>query len=627
VTEPPPEFDARAAVAPVAGAPAISVIVCTCDRPHLLARALTSVARAAALTPETAIEIIVVDDGEAPPLSRVPTQWVAGPEGEPPRDPSLGLDPHARVVAGPRAGAGAARAAGLAAARGALIAWCDDDDEWLPEHLAVLLAALGTHPEWALVYGDAVWRDTDGQPFAAAPPARVPELGFADDVHASDVLLRVDAARDVGGFDPSLRAYEDIDLWLRMDEAHLLHHLPISVTTHDRHPDAVTTRGHPDERERLLRLHARRRPCRDPAPRRLTQRFDPDTWQPPLRELHWQSPLNTVQSFGLVGRQLLLAARRAGIAPILTSPPPADDPALRRFPSQIDGNGRIGFSYDYWHRPDPLPAELLVLATMREGTLVPRARVNAINQTAALLYVPCRQNLESFRACGVRVPIAVLPYGVDPVRFPFLERPRDGDEPFTFGTFGALSPRKGTDVLLRAFREEFTLSEPVRLLLKSVDELPLTTDDPRIRVISGFSTEADLLEFLRGLDAFVLPSRAEGFGLCGLEAMATGLPAIATAWSGPADYLDPADTLPLHFRLIDAAATEANGVRYFGEWAEPDIDHLRSLLRWLYEHRDEAAAMGQHASARIHREWTWDRAATQLRADLDLLASGVSVGC
>ena len=125
------------------------------------------------------------------------------------------------------------------------------------------------------------------------------------------------------------------------------------------------------------------------------------------------------------------------------------------------------------------------------------------------------------------------------------------------------------------------------------------------------------------LDAFVLPSRAEGFGLCGLEAMASGLPTIATGWSGPADYLDPADSLALRFELVDAAATEANGVRYFGEWAEPDVDHLRSLLRWLYEHRDEAARMGRMAAARVHRDWTWDRVAARLRDDLDLLAGGV----
>src|SRR5581483_7937118 len=170
-------------------------------------------------------------------------------------------------------------------------------------------------------------------------------------------------------------------------------------------------------------FHHLARPCRDPAPpRRAVVPFDPATWRPPRRELHWRSPLNPYQSFGLVGRQMLLAAARTGIAVTLADDPPRDDRELRRFPVRREGGGRIGFSYDYWHPPDPLPADLLVVATMREGTLVPKARVNAINQTAALLYVPCRQNAAAFRDSGVRVPIKVLPYGVDPARFPSLER-------------------------------------------------------------------------------------------------------------------------------------------------------------------------------------------------------------
>ncbi|MGH2618863.1 MAG: glycosyltransferase family 4 protein, partial [Thermomicrobiales bacterium] len=353
--------------------------------------------------------------------------------------------------------------------------------------------------------------------------------------------------------------------------------------------------------------------------------FDPATWRPPRRELHWRSPLNPYRSFGLVGRQILFAAARAGIDVTLASPPPRGEPVFRRFGVSQEPEGRIGFSHDYRQRRDPLPTELLVIATTCEGTFVPRARIDAINRAATLIYVPCRQNRDAFRDCGVRVPIKVLPHGIDPARFPYLARVRTGPEPFTFGTFGALSPRKGTDILVRAFREEFAPAEPVRLLLKAVDELPdAPADDSRIRVVSGFWPHDDLLGLLRQLDAFVLPSRAEGFGLCGLEAMATGLPTIATDWSGPADYLDPRDSMPLDYRLVDAAGTEANGVRYFGQWAEPDVEHLRSLLRWLYEHRDEAAQMGRMASARAHRDWTWDRVAAQLRDDLDLLASGVS---
>jgi hypothetical protein len=104
------------------------------------------------------------------------------------------------------------------------------------------------------------------------------------------------------------------------------------------------------------------------------------------------------------------------------------------------------------------------------------------------------------------------------------------------------------------------------------------------------------------MDAFVLPSRGEGFGLTGLEAMATDLPVIATNLTGQADYLDPADSLPLDYRLIDAPGQVNPYVRFDGQWAEPDEAHLRRLLRWVYEHREEAVEMGSRAAARVRRE-------------------------
>src|SRR5439155_8208303 len=131
---------------------------------------------------------------------------------------------------------------------------------------------------------------------------------------------------------------------------------------------------------------------------------------------------------------------------------------------------------------------------------------------------------------------------------------------------------------------------PVRLLLKAAKGAPAyEICDARVSLVSGYLPPEALLEFLGRMDAFVLPSRGEGFGLCGLEAMATGLPLVATNWSGPAEYLDPEDGFPLSYRLVDTLGLSSNGVRYFGRWAEPDYEHLRHLLRWLYEHPDEAA--------------------------------------
>jgi glycosyltransferase involved in cell wall biosynthesis len=48
-----------------------------------------------------------------------------------------------------------------------------------------------------------------------------------------------------------------------------------------------------------------------------------------------------------------------------------------------------------------------------------------------------------------------------------------------------------------------------------------------------------------GADAFVLPTRGEGWGLPILEAMAAGVPAIATNWSGPVRLSSVSENEPL----------------------------------------------------------------------------------
>ncbi len=100
-----------------------------------------------------------------------------------------------------------------------------------------------------------------------------------------------------------------------------------------------------------------------------------------------------------------------------------------------------------------------------------------------------------------------------------------------------------------------------------------------------------------------LRDRGEGWGRPVLEAMALGLPAIATAWSGPAAFVDEAVGWPLGFRVVPVPPEAVAEVpAYAGHrWAEPDVGDLTRALRDAHERpaarRARGAAAGERAGA------------------------------
>jgi glycosyltransferase involved in cell wall biosynthesis len=577
--------------------PTVSVIVCTYNRPETLRRAIASV-----LAQDFQdFELIVLDDGSEPPV-------------ELPDNHSMCL---IRTV---HQGVGAARSRALEAVHGEFVAYCDDDDEWTSNHLSTLINFLKDQPDVALVYGDSRW----GQEVPYSFDYDFYDLHLDNYIFASDVLHRTAAAREAGGFDPNLQAYEDWDLWLRMSKRHRIRHLPAVLGIHHWTADSVSASPPWQEWQRVF---DRYRDMLDgdgkqsnSSPRLPAVAFDKSTWRNGRRELIWHSVMRSTHSFGCVARQLLLALERQGVTVAMAPFGNQSPSGFERFYQSLDHKGRLAFYYHYAYRPSDIPSPRVVMYTMWESTAVPEEHVREINRAAAMLCVPCRQNLESYRDSGVTIPIKVLHHGVNYGEFPYQERPRR--HKYTFGSFGDFSARKGIDVLIRAFEDEFRPGEEVRLVLKSNVKGPAyAITDPRVTIYSAFLDPRGLVKFLHELDAFVLPSRGEGFGLCALEAMSTGLPVIATNWSGPAEYMDPEYSFPLNYRLVDAGGIASNYTRYFGQWAEPDYEHLRFLMRWLYEHPNEAAAKGCAAASRVHRHWTWDRVACQLCAEFDALAS------
>jgi sugar transferase (PEP-CTERM/EpsH1 system associated) len=170
-------------------------------------------------------------------------------------------------------------------------------------------------------------------------------------------------------------------------------------------------------------------------------------------------------------------------------------------------------------------------------------------------YVALSQGIERYLRDDVRVPAARVTRiinGVDTERFaPARERGAVPDWPFArsacvLGTVGRLAPVKNQTLLARAFVRALEIVPALRsrLRLAIVGDGSLRTEISDTLARAGASdltwlpgSREDIADILQNLDVFVLPSIAEGISNTILEAMATGLPVVATNVGGNAELV------------------------------------------------------------------------------------------
>ena len=203
--------------------PSISVVVPTVGRPRYLERCLAALA--ATDFARDAFEVIVVDDSGGAEVERVAAASEIGP----------------RLVRPDRTGPSGARNAGAFAARGANVAFTDDDCEPAPGWLGALQRALDANPG-AAVGGVTLNGATANTP-AAATQAVVDAVhdAFNDGpggprfFASSNIAFPAAEYRAAGGFDERFRYAEDREMcerWLRT--GHRFAHAPDAVVIHMR---------------------------------------------------------------------------------------------------------------------------------------------------------------------------------------------------------------------------------------------------------------------------------------------------------------------------------------------------------------------------------------------------------
>jgi glycosyltransferase involved in cell wall biosynthesis len=243
-----------------------------------------------------------------------------------------------------------------------------------------------------------------------------------------------------------------------------------------------------------------------------------------------------------------------------------------------------------------------------------RRRIESAAATADAVIVNSAVTRDAFlpylERAGRNPPVLVAPFGVDFPTAGKLDLP-DLAQPY-FVCIGTIEARKNHLLLLNVWRQlaaELGDATPALVLIgqrgwETESAIDMLERSPALR---GFVLErsnlsdAEMIRLLKGAQALLLPSFAEGFGFPLIEALAQGVPVLCSNLAAlrenggdVPEYLDPLDGLGWRAAVIDysepASPRRAAQLRRMSGWRAPSWEHHFAEVETLIA---ETRAAGQ----------------------------------
>ncbi len=220
----------------------ISVVIPTFNRVHTLKRSLDSIYRQTSPVDE----VIVVNDGSTDSTQQLIEKHY----------------PQVHLINQPNKGVSAARNTGLVEAKYEWIALLDSDDEWLEDKIKTVREIQTQHPQDVLFHSDEIWirhgkrvnpmhkhRKSGGFIFSQCLPLCV--------ISPSAAIIHQSIFNQIGGFDETLPACEDYDLWLRLCHLYPVVYIdnPL-IIKYGGHADQLSRQHWGMDRFRIQALHS-----------------------------------------------------------------------------------------------------------------------------------------------------------------------------------------------------------------------------------------------------------------------------------------------------------------------------------------------------------------------------------
>jgi len=269
------------------------------------------------------------------------------------------------------------------------------------------------------------------------------------------------------------------------------------------------------------------------------------------------------------------------------------------------------------HRIQPMKELFprLIAMTTWEADRLPEIYVEALNQVLEI-WVPSRFNLDVFRG-QLKRPVFCIPHpvrlwGNPPIDRATLDK-RLGlkKEDFVFLCTGTWQERKNLPAVIEAFLRAFPDDPDVVLVIKTsfgfvhenvvhrqiveaiqrANPAHVLEATERVKVSAEYWPEEYMTALSQRANCYVSLHRGEGWCYPLFDAACNGTPVIATAYSGPMDYLDAAHHPLVRYDLTGVNPPEEKAHFAFApgmQWAAPDVDHAANLMREVYDHQEES---------------------------------------
>jgi glycosyltransferase involved in cell wall biosynthesis len=157
----------------------------------------------------------------------------------------------------------------------------------------------------------------------------------------------------------------------------------------------------------------------------------------------------------------------------------------------------------------------------------------------------------------------------------------------------AALPRGAATLVLKYTNAEYD-RDAVRRFHEEAEGLDVT-------MLDGYMSRAELAALMNVSDCYLSLHRGEGFGMTMGEAMLLGKPVIATNYSGNVDFMTPANSYLVDYRLVPL--TKDYGPYLRGNvWADPDVPQAAAFIRAVA--LDRTAAVEKGRLARVDMETT-----------------------